>query len=175
MLPLRLNLLPPEKRQHLERMIYFQFTKNALEFLLICVCVSGIVLLGGQSVLQKYFNDLTEQVTSITNQYSKTNLQISNINKITKEVDKIQNVYTKWTTKMTELANVIPNSIILSSLNFNQGDKTISLSGTAPTREELLQLQESLKSITWIKSVEVPLPQLTSPKNIQFSITALLK
>ncbi len=175
MIPLRINLLPPQKNHYLERMIHFQFIKNILEIMLFAICLTGIMLLGGQSVLQDYFDDLTIQMASISDQYAQTNQQIIKINKIINNTDKIQNEYYSWTTKLVNFANALPTNITLNSLSFDQKNKSLIFNGTAPTREDLLTLQEQIKKIDWVNSLEVPLSQLTTKQNIPFLLTAILK
>jgi len=54
MIPSRLNLLSPEKRQHLKNMVFFQFIKGILEVLLIIACAAGIILLGARTILENF-------------------------------------------------------------------------------------------------------------------------
>lgn len=175
MLPLRHNFLSPEKRHYLQHMVRFQFTKTVLEIFLISLCIIGIVLLGGQWLLQDYFNNLTGQIVSISNQYSGTNLEIKKINQILNKNEKIQKEYVLWTPKLAELANNIPEKITLTSLNINNQNKQITLNGNSPTRDELLIMQKQISTLPWIKNMDIPLSQLTAKENINFSLTAQIK
>lgn len=171
MIPHRLNLLSPDKYQHLKKMVSFQFIKNLLELILIIICLGGIVLLGGQWVLQDYFNQIAEQIISVSNRYAGTNQDIKKINSILSRVEKIQKEYQNLTLPLSELTKKIPRNIILTSLNFDDKNKKIILTGTAITRDDLLALKDQLNTLAWIKPMQIPPAQLTEKNNIQFSLT----
>jgi hypothetical protein len=171
MFPTRLNLLSSRKRNHLQKMIFFQFTRNILEMTLFVLCISGIALLGGRSILQDHFNDLTTQIAQTTNKYADTNKKIQDINKILLTTEKIQRNYFIWTPVMTEISSKIPKNIVISHLNVDNKNKVITFTGKAPTREDLLNLQEQLESLSFIETIEIPVSALTEKENIPFSIT----
>lgn len=175
MIPHRLNLISPSKRNHLKRMVSFQFTKSLLELLLIFLSVAGIVLLGGRWVLQNHFNDLTEHIVSVSNKYGETNQEIRQINITLDEADKIQKGFHLWTPLLTELSNIIPNQVVLNNISFNQEKETLTLTGNALTRDDLLELKNNLEEITWIESVNIPPEQLIEKEDIQFSISPVLQ
>lgn len=175
MIPLRHNFLSPQKRHFLHHMVQFQFVKTILEILLISLCLGGMILLGGQRILQDYFNDLTQQIVAISNKNSSTNQEIKKINLILNKTEKIQQEYILWTKKFINLANNTPRPITLTQLNFNPPEKTITFSGNAPTRDDLLKFKEQISQLEWIESMEIPLSQLTAKENIFFSLNAKIK
>ena len=146
MIPHRLNLLSPDKRQHLKRMVNFQFAKNILELILIFISIVGIIFLGGQWVLQNHFNDLAAHIISVSNKYGETNQSIKDINTTLNKVDKIQKEYILWTPFLIDLSQVIPDSVILSALTFSKNNETLIIQGMAPTRDDLLQLKNNLEN-----------------------------
>jgi len=171
MIPHRLNLLSPNKRQHLKRMVNFQFTKAILELILIFISIAGIIFLGGQWVLQSHFNDLAAHIVSVSNKYGETNQSIKDINVTLHRVNKIQEEHTLWTPLLSDLSQVIPETVILSAITFNKNNATLIIQGTATTRDDLLLLKDNLESLDWIKLVEIPPDQLTAKDNIQFALT----
>ena len=171
MLPTRLNLLSSRKRNHLQKMIFFQFTRNILEMTLFVLCISGIALLGGRSVLQNHFSDLTSQIAMTTNKYADTNKKIQEINKTLLTTEKIQKKYFLWTPIISEISSKIPNNIVITHLNVDKKNKIATFTGKAPTREDLLKLQEQLETLSFIDTIEIPISSLTEKENIPFSIT----
>jgi len=156
-------------------MVSFQFTKSLLELLLIFLSLAGIVLLDGRWVLQGHFNDLTEHIVSVSNKYGETNQEIRKINIILNEANKIQTNFYLWTPLLIELSDIIPEQVILDNINFNQKNKTLTLTGNATTRDVLLELKNNLEQITWVESVNIPPEQLIEKENIQFSISPVLQ
>lgn len=175
MTALRLNLLSPEKRIYLRRMITFQFIKSVLEILIIAVCIAGISLLGGQWVLENHLNELSEGLLSVRDAYSQTNQDIKKINNALLKTKEIQREYTLWTPLIDDLVKNIPDNIVLANMDMDAKNKIFTITGAVPDRQDLLQFQTNLESIAWVKAARVPLSQLAERKNIQFSLTVELE
>lgn len=172
MFPTRLNLLSPEKRIYLQRLMYGQFLKNSIESLLGILCLSGIMLLGAEWVLQGYFNELSASLTTSNKIQAEKNLQIKHINRALHDVDGIQQVYMLWTPRLVELAAAIPPGVVLTGLATDSAAGSYTLSGVALTRDDLLTLQTRLEALNFIDNVPIPLAQLTAKENVSFSLTA---
>ena len=172
MIPHRLNLLSPEKRQHLKRMINFQFTKNLLEVLVFFLSIICISLLGGQWTLEDYFNKLADHVVTISNKYGESNQQIKTINQQIYQIELIQKEYYSWTPHLTELSSMVPVGITLNTLTLNQKSGELNLTGEAPTRNNLLDLKKQLETLDWIDTINIPPTQLTEKTNIKFSLSS---
>jgi len=175
MIPCRLSLLSPEKRQNLNSMVYFQFLKSILEILLIVISITGIILLGAQSVLEDYFSKLTSTIVFTQNQFAKTNSEIKNINETIKEVGKIQKEYEPINKIIKLFTTALPNELILNTVSYNQNTKILSLTGTALTRDSLLNFKEQLKSYPEVVSSDLPASQLTKKDMVPFSLNLKLK
>ncbi len=172
MIPSRLNLLSPEKRRHLHSLSNFQFIKNILEVLLLVICIGGIVLLGGQSVLQNHLDQLTASLVTFQSQHTESNQQIKEINSTLIKIEKIQKEYQLISPLIPQIVSATPNEIILKSLVLDPTSRSISLAGHAPNRDTLLLLQKQLLQIDWITTAEIPISQLTEKENIDFAFSA---
>jgi hypothetical protein len=175
MFPLRLNLLPPDKKVYLQRMILTQFTKNILEFLLFFLCIGGITLVLGQSVLENYFYNLTDNLVSASNYNASVNKNIKQINRILNQTRLAQSEYFLWSPFLIDFTNDVPNGVVLTGAFFDAKKKTINISGKAETRQDLLSFQDKLNSSPTLESVDIPLSQLTEKENVTFSLTAKIK
>lgn len=175
MIPCRLSLLSPEKRQNLNSMVYFQFLKSILEILLIVISLTGIILLGAQNVLESYFGDLTTTMVFTQNQFAETNYEVKNINNLLKEVDQIQKEYQPISRIINLFTSTLPENLILDSTSYSQETKTLSLAGIATTREDLLEFKKRLDSLPEVKGTDLPISQLTKKEKIPFSLSVKLK
>jgi Tfp pilus assembly protein PilN len=175
MLPIRLNLLSPDKKHHLKRMALFIFFKNILEIILIIVAVAGVIFIGGRWFLQNYFNDLTEHLVSVGNQKNDTSQRIRHINFVLKDLSLMQKEYQPWTPVIVAIANSIPAEISLDSLVLDRNTNIFTFTGLAKTRADLLNFQDKLQELPFITKVELPLSQLTEKEHIPFIITATVK
>lgn len=175
MIPSRLNLLSPEKRQHLKNIVLFQFIRGILEVLLIIACAAGIILLGARTILENYFSDLTSTIVFIQSQHVKTNREVRDINAIINNLDSIQKDFKPITFLIPDIAVAVPTGVVLNTLQINPENKTITLSGEANTRDNLLRMEENIKKIGWIQSTDLPLSQLTKKDKIPFALSAIMK
>jgi len=175
MYPTRLNLLSPEKRNRLQKMIYVQFIKNVFISVVFVFCLSGITLLGGQWVLQEYFNAVSNNILSANSQQAEKNKKINEVNSIITNIGALQEVNTLWHPTIIRLINSIPAGITLDSISLNSSAKTFIISGVARAREDLLTMQINLSTLDFVENIDIPLSQLTKKENFSFSITATFK
>ena len=172
MYPTRLNLLPPDKRSVIQRMIYVQYVKNIFEVLVIVLCLSGTVLLGGEWTLQSHFNSFVATLSTISNQQTEKNKVIKEANAVFASVESLQKKYQLWTPIIGEITQAVPDRVLLTGLTLDEKENVYGIDGMASTRDDLLLFQRRLQAVKRIKSVIVPVGQLTEKDNIQFSITA---
>lgn len=167
--------MAPEKRKHIDRMLYFQFAKGALETLLVVLCMIAIVLMGGLWVLQSHFNDLVAQLTIVTNQQTTKNTKMKEINTVLRRVEQIQAEHMSWVPRMADLAQMTPAGIVINNAQLDRNNNTYTLSGSALTRDTLLHFEQQLESLPYVEEVQVPLSQLIEKEDIRFTITAQLE
>lgn len=175
MIPSRLNLLSPEKRRHLHSLSNFQFIKNILEITLFILSIGGIILLGGQSVLQDHLDELTASMVTLQNQHAGINRDIKNINLVLSRTEKIQNKYQPITPLIPQIVSALPDEIILKTMTIDKDSEIIQLIGHSPNRDILLFFQQELEKIDWVDSVNLPISQLTEKEDIEFYFSVKLK
>jgi len=175
MIPVRLNFLSPRKCHNLETMVIFQLSKSVLEIVLIVICLIGMGLLGAQSILQDYFNDLTGTVALTQNQHQQTNQEVKEINQVINQLTKIQTDYKPFLPIFPLLFNNLPNDIYLNSFNINLEKNNIVISGFAKTRDHLLDYKKTLESQSCIKTINWPLSQITKKEDLPFTLELNMK
>lgn len=175
MIPLRNNLLSPEKKEHLIHMVRIQFLKNIFEVLLVVSSIVGIILLGSERILQNYFTSLTESMISVQNRHSQEVQEIRHINKTLQQVENIQKQYYVWTPLLLSLSEATNSGIVLNNLSVDQKNKHISLEGHATNRETFLIYQKKIKQLENIKDAQSPLSDLTKIENFSFTLSIDLK
>jgi|GEM_PF-573687 len=170
-----LNLLSKEKRGRLEHLTKFIFIRDILEMVLLIYTVLAMVLLWSWIVLQEDSNNLAESSTLVNREYSKYNQAIREVNSDIKNLNSISQYYLPISPKLSEVINILPKDIKINALNIDRLQNNITLSGTALTREALLNYQEVLKKITWLENITTPTSQLFQKENISFEVKAKLK
>lgn len=166
---MRLNLLPPDKQQNLQRTIMAQFIKNIFELAFLVTCIIAIGLLGGQWVLQNYFHDITASTLSVSTGPNERTTRINEVNAILRNANAAQKGYTLWTPTLIELHEVIPDNVVITQISMNTQGKKATIMGRAETRDALLELERALESLDFLGEIEIPISQLTQQENIPFT------
>ena len=175
MLPSKINLLPPDKKELIKKLVKFIFFKEMLEITLLVTSFLSIVLLWSWFFIQNQYNDLTQSALLINNKYSNYNQEIKKINTAIKQFDSANKNFSPLTPKILELVEKLPSDIKINSLSIDRQKNTLSISGVAKTREALLSYQTLLKNYYWLESIQTPTSQLFQKENVNFEIKATTK
>ena len=170
-----LNLLPPKKKREFVLLEQDIVIKNAISILLLLTILAAITLLAGKFLLQNHFNQTVEQSTLTTRTAKIFNSEIKLFNELLENTDNVQQKYLPWTKFLTALSGLVPTRIVLNSIAVTQDSAEtyqIFLTGLAPTREDLLELQNNLDNSSFLTAVNVPLDNLLKKESIEFTITA---
>ena len=169
-----LNLLPPLKKQELRLRGLYVAIKNMMFTVLLLTICSAIILLISKAVLQNHFNQTVADST-LTIKFGQTfNNDIRVFNRQLNAVTAIQRDYVYWSEFFAAFAPVVPPGVTLSNLTVvdENGLKTITITGLAKTREQLLAFQTGLEQFEFISGVAVPLESLLKKEDIIFTIKA---
>ncbi len=172
---LHLNLVSVEKRNKLEKLIKFLFTKNILELVMLFCILIALTLLWTSLTLTGEFTAATPGANQRSSEYSVYSQDAATINTAVRNINLASMGAVSTTPKLIALIEQIPGDIKLSSLNFDRKANTLTLSGTARTRDALLNLQEILKKISWIEKSSAPLSQLFTASDVSFEIKSTLQ
>ena len=172
---ININLLSVEKRERIKRLTYFLNTKNVLSWLIVIMAMIGTVLLWGTTVLIDGFKNLSESTNLINREYANYNTETKEINKTIHDFNIMSNNWRPSSALITELASNCPPDVKISSLSLNFVNKKIEITGTAKTRDALLNYQKSLEKIPWIGRIEIPSKQLFEKIDIDFDFNTNLK
>ena len=170
-----LNLLPEEKKLAIERGLHARvllwqfFLLFFLEIFFIGLLVTIIVLLRVDLGSVKLASQNADQAV----QEDKKNLaryeeRFAGINEAIGTIGKIQMSHLHFTQLFRILDMTQPKTVFLRQMVTK--DRVVSLSGTAKTREDLLSFEEQLKASACVESVNVPLSNLFSQKDLEFQM-----
>ncbi len=162
------NLLPPPKKAKLEHLVRFIFVKNMLEIVLITAAVLGISLVWSWLTLQEDFNSLSESAIVVNQEFTAHNQEVRETNRKLERFNEAGKGFKRIVPELLVLSSNLPQNITLNSLAVNRSDSTLSLSGTATTRQALLDYQDKLKEISWLENVSSPISRLLQKENIPF-------
>jgi len=175
-----INLIPTDKKEEVRLSEIYIVIKNLIVLLLLLTTIVAIILLASKMILQNTFNRIVSEATLTTKYGSIFNVDIKNFNQQLKAVEKIQKRYIPWTDFIVNFVGLVPENVSLNNISLNiegtKNDKESAnefvISGTARTREKLLEFKANLEGSPMFSSVTVPLENLLKKDDISFNIKA---
>jgi len=171
---IKINIIPPKKKREIalnkKTKIYFKF----ITILLINFTLYTLIFLAVRIITQKYYKE-TENRTLIANQ-SKPNYEekIKTINEQIQYIKNIQDRFVNWSDFFIFLSTINKSGIVFQQININKTTNSLSLSGIADTRDDLLKLKKILENTETLTEIELPFSTLLEKNNITFEIKAKL-
>lgn len=174
-----LNLLPPERRHYLSR----QLSLNALVALcrsliwaLVIVTVGGVVAAG---ILQGLAAFLTTSTTAMLDvraaRYQELRSQIIKENETIKFMATTSQDRVVWSDLFADLVSTMPPGTHITRIGGDiQPEEKLSFSGQAVSRSALVVLEDRLKHLAWVKSVNAPNSNLLQRTNPVYAFDVLL-
>lgn len=170
-----LNLLPPDKKKKFVNLVHFIFIKELLEFVILTTTFLTIIHLLGLLVLSQTLTDLASSSLVVSREYNHVELEVRHINTVVRAITLSGQSHTQFTPKLLEFIAAVPRSITIQALNIDRTTNSLTVVGVATTREDLLDYQKILKSLSWANTVAAPISQLFQKENISFEIHGTLK
>ena len=167
---LHLNLLSPDKRRKFLNLVRFIFVKELLEITILVFSFITVVHLLGLLVISQTLADLSTSTLLINREQTAVDQEVRRINSLTKSVTLSGADFVIISARLEELFTVIPPTITLQLLDIDRKNNTILITGSAESRPALLDFQQTLTTIPWIKSVSTPKSQLFQKENVGFEI-----
>lgn len=169
-----LNLLPPIQKIYIKQAGIYTALQNFLAIILIVAIIISFLLVGARIILQNNFYNLITHSSLSLNDTQGFDSKIRNVNEKLKVVQEIQNEFTKWSSFLIAVNDLVPENIQLNLLAINQEAKTISIEGNAKLRDDFLKFKENLQNSSLLSEIESPLSNLVKKQDIDFRITAKL-
>ena len=170
-----LNLLSPTKKQQASKQMIFMSLQFFASWILIIVCIAGIILLITKLVMQNSFSQAVRQGALVTKEYGELNQKVYAANKKIKFLQIIQKNFIVWSPNLAILTTLAPKDIELASININHTTKDIIITGHAKKRENLMLYKSRLEQSPLLEKVDMPIENLLKATDIDFKITGKLK
>lgn len=172
---LHLNLVSPDKKNGLKKLIQFIFLKQLLEFVLLTASLLAIIHLMGFWVVSQTLNDLAVSSLLVNREQTAANREVRRINNATRDITSSGEEYVELTPKLIELIRVIPPTITIQAVEIIRSNNSFLLAGIADTRQALLDFQKAMQGVNWLTNLSAPTSQLFTKTNVGFEIRGQLK
>ena len=175
---IKLNLIPPEKKEEFEKGKRLKtvikseivLTVIALVFFLSLFSFGYILDIGLAS--EASLNSEVEKADQFGKIKDYDN-RIEQANENTKQIAMIDRDQLYWSRVFIKLSQITPSGIAVKS--FTTVDYSITISGTADTRDSLLDFKNKLEKETCFTEVNLPLSNLVDKDNVDFQIALKVK
>ncbi|MBI4407826.1 MAG: hypothetical protein HY565_05015 [Candidatus Kerfeldbacteria bacterium] len=170
-----LNLLPQTRKVAQRR----AFVAKQLQFLtgvtVVATSCAVVMLLASDWVLQRWLSDLaTTSSTDLISAEEQAELKTI-VDEIVLLTTAAQPILTQQPQILPDLVNLLqptPAGIQLHSLSLDYVEEKLELSGSAATRDDLVDYQQILTAIAGVHKVNLPLSDLTQKDTVPFRINA---
>jgi Tfp pilus assembly protein PilN len=121
---------------------------------------------------------MTDVVTSsliVNRETPPINREIQELNRLTRNTNLSSQDYAQLSPILFDLISILPNNIKLVAVDIDRQRNSISFSGTASTRDALINFQKIISEVSWLNGASAPTSQLFQKENISFEIRGTLK
>ncbi len=169
-----LNLLPEGYKTvvRVER-VNLSVRTHLMTFLIILILAST-PLFWARIYLSKKYEALNAQQQELLRNTQNFNNEVQVINERIDNLARVQDSFKVITEPLGAITKAIPRSVMITSMVFDTKNKAVALHGVARNRDELLALQEHLKTLLGINKVDIPLSDLLENENIVFTLQVTL-
>jgi hypothetical protein len=170
---LKLNLIAEEAKTTIKYQRLYSLCLQAEIFLLALFLLVGAIIFFAEKVLAANVHQSSLQTAALISSSSADyNSKAAELNQKMAAVAQIESGFIPFSRIIHGIYDLVPTSSSLSYLNINSGANAIEIRGLSPTRDNLLNLEASLKSATWLSNVNVPLEEKFNKTNINFDIVS---
>ncbi|MFA6197884.1 MAG: hypothetical protein WC734_01865 [Patescibacteria group bacterium] len=167
-----LNLLPFEKKHSIAIEHTRRLQKKLVAIFMTSLVLCLAILLATNWYIGYELKSTEEQISSVRQMLSShggdSNAQIEAMNEQIAQLQGIQKEHIIWPSIIGQLSNTTVSGITLNTISFDAALQTVTLTGTALTRQNLVAYKEKLAAISFVSNIESPLSDLIQRENINF-------
>jgi Tfp pilus assembly protein PilN len=174
---IRLNLLPPEKKEDVARSYLFkQILKFQFIILVSMACFLGVLFTFKYVSRLNYSSRLAAfSESEKAEQYKKINDfddKFKTLNEQINNVMQVSNGQIYWSLLFKKISNLVFPGVTVDAISTN--DYAITLNGTAASRDDLVLFKEKLENESCFSQVDLPISDLVNKDNVGFQIDFLI-
>lgn len=174
---LRINLLPPERKQQAVTWLWFRFVvKQCINLALLAALVFCIVwgigwMLRNQLALL-HISENNQRTADVSKELAGYQDEIKQTNVVTQQILDRERQHPRWSKLFERLEAELPDAITLDAVM--NVDYRISVSGKAANRDVLIQFRDRLSQDSCFSDVQLPLSNLFTQESVDFQMDMTL-
>ena len=171
---INLNILPKKLKNDLKLIVFDKFIKKIIWTILLFIIIFSGILLAANFYLQLYFEETIEKNANTSKSTEDYLKKVQEINDKINYIANIQDNNIDWTNIIMRVSEAINKDIKIDKISINKKNDTLSLSGNAKTRDDLLLLKDSLEKYKNFNEIKLPIENLLEKNDINFEITTVV-
>ncbi len=166
-----LNLIPDKQKTILKNGRNFTVFREVVMLVFLFASIMAMMLWLSRYYLELELSDIAQRNSAniMSNEYAGG--RIVKINSQINSTEAVTNNYLPIRPTLQAVIDIVPEKIALKSLSYSRVQSAMQLSGTAKSRNDLLDFKAALQSAPWIVSVELPMSDLVEKENNEFDIS----
>lgn len=169
-----MNLLPLRQKKRIKLLILYQ---NIIfsGLILIILIVVLIIFLGGALIFLNFkYQEIERKVIAEQSRiiYTETvegmERKVAEVNRELVSLKKFQDRQSRFNQIIENIYNDLLSDVQVHSFNMDDKTKRVIITGYSATREDLLEIKNTLESSLSYENVDFPLSNLVNSKNINF-------
>lgn len=155
-----INLVPLRRRRQLIRRFYeLELRRFVMSLLLatLLVTVSGVVAVVGLQVMAGVIGGAAREEldTAVIDYRAETRLILEQNAEIV-EMQRHHEQRLEWSGWLPDVFASLPGGVVISQLSGAREGRELQVVGHAPARSAVIVLEDKLKTLPWVKTIEAP-------------------
>lgn len=169
---ININILPQDAKNELRLRHLHLSLVNLGYVIIIGFCIINLMLLSAKLIMKNSFNRIVAETSYISRNSQSYNIRVRDINAKVNSVNLIQKDFLVWSKAFLILSEIAEEQISFSSVKVSKDSASIRTSGTATTRDALLNLKKKMETSEVFNNIEFPLENILEKTDIIFEINA---
>lgn len=167
-----LNLLPPKKKGALRQGYVVAYVRAMLVFLFIVAIALSATLISFRVILSNTLTDLTKQNEDMLSEDTAPEKDVDIIDNFLNRVADLQDNFMAWSDVFEEISLIIPDGVVLDSIQRNKDGK-VFIRGVAASRDDVLSFQSRLDDLEFFTPINAPLSNILKKADIEFNFETM--
>ncbi|MFH1046986.1 MAG: PilN domain-containing protein [Patescibacteria group bacterium] len=162
-----LNLLPPKQKHSLRTALAMAFVQSLAVLVTVAILFVAGTLVALRVILTQGVDKLAEQSTASSGEHKALTQQMRGINDYIGRADSAHGRFVDWSAVLESLGHSAPSGIKFEGISIAP-DMTLTVEGTAKTRDDVLAMESQLNSYAHFTNVTSPLSNILKQENLRF-------
>ncbi len=173
---IKINIIPEKIKKEIKLNFIFNLIQKSIYIGIIFSSIIAIILMISEhTLLITLAKEVNGSSLSFKSNANTSENKVTDINNKLSLLETVQSDYTRWSIFLNFISRNVPEGVKLNKLQISKENKSVSFSGNAKTRDNLLSFKKILEDSKIFTEVDFPIKNLLQKENINFEIKSKIK